>query len=326
MKNKIRAKAAIIIGCMLCNITASAKNVMDYQDVEEDAWFYTYVKDVSAKELMTGVNEMWFGADEELMRGQFATVLYRLEGRPHVTFEQLFADVPEKQFFSIPVTWASQKDIIEGYENGYFGPADAITREQLVTMLYRYAKMRGYDTNAKDKLSEFPDSDAVSEFAKEAMNWAIVKEVITGDDGKLNPSGHVNRAVCATVISRFCQSLRNDPGHEHVFNIPIRVYVEETGHTEEWVIVPEQGHYEDRGKIEKICNGCGKIITSDPWGHFRFQIDSGKEECSSYQEKWMTNYVWIVDVPAITETVWVQDKAGTSEVDGYQCICGALRH
>ena len=121
-------------------------------------------------------------------------------------------DVPNGQFYTSAVLWASQKEvgIITGYDNtGHFGPADQITREQLVTMMYRYAGFVKADRSIKKELDEFPDADMVNAFASDAMKWAVGTGMIKGDNGYLNPGGNANRAECATIIMRFIRYSRS---------------------------------------------------------------------------------------------------------------------
>lgn len=175
-----------------------------YPDVNESDWFYPYVKDVTEKGLMSGYSDGTFGAYDNLGRGQFATILYRMESQPEITYDAKFPDVADGQFYTKPVLWASQNGIVTGYSaTGTFGPADKITREQLAVMMYRYAKYKGYDTTQRADLSRFPDAGSVSEFAQEAMSWSVANKIITGDNHKLNPQGDTARAVCATMMSRY---------------------------------------------------------------------------------------------------------------------------
>lgn len=180
--------------------------VLPYIDVPETDWYYPYVKDVYLKGLMTGLNDTTFGPTQNLSRAQFAVILYRMEDTPEVTYEALYPDVPEGQWFTDAVIWASKNGIITGYTyNGCFGPADDITREQMATMLYRYAAYKEYDTDTLADLSGYPDSTQVSEFAERGMRWCVANEIISGDGitGDLMPQGKTVRAVCATMISRF---------------------------------------------------------------------------------------------------------------------------
>lgn len=186
-----------------------------FDDITESDWHHSYVGYVLNKGIMTGKGNNLFAPAEEIVRAQFAVVLYRMSGSPSVAYSATFPDIPDGQFYSQAVSWASQETvgIITGYDNGRFGPQDAITREEMATMLWRYAKYCGLieeeaaeaSAEEPDLLESFPDADKVNEFAKEAMRWAVREEVISGDSGLLNPQGRSNRAVCATMITRFCE-------------------------------------------------------------------------------------------------------------------------
>lgn len=178
-----------------------------YNDVSDDAWFTEYVSEVSARKLMTGLTNEVFGPSEKLARAQFATILHRAAGSPSVSYEDKFPDIPKGEFYTEPVLWASKQDveIITGYSNGNFGPADFINREQIATMMYRYAKFMEYDISNKADITKYPDNMEVSSFAKEAIEWAVGAGLITGDQGKINPQGNANRAECAAILSRFME-------------------------------------------------------------------------------------------------------------------------
>lgn len=175
-----------------------------FQDVS-GGWFYDYVKYVYDRGIMTGLNQTIFGPAEILSRGQFATILYRMAGEPDVSYNNVFPDVPNGAFFTLPVIWAYNNNIITGYQNGNFGPPDLATREQIAVLMYRYAQSSGLDTQDKGDINSFPDASKVSSFSKEAMQWAVGSGMIQGDQGKLNPQGRLSRAQCATIITRFMQ-------------------------------------------------------------------------------------------------------------------------
>ena len=109
-------------------------------------------------------------------------------------------------YYSDAIIWAKGTGVVGGYANGNFGPDDYMTREQLATMMYRYAKYKGYDVDKKTDLTAFPDAGNVTEFAETAMSWAVAKGLITGDNGNLNPQGTANRAVTATIMNRFVEA------------------------------------------------------------------------------------------------------------------------
>lgn len=178
-----------------------------FTDVPPNAWYYDYVSYVDEKGLMTGLNNQYFGAAEELARAQFALILYRMNGEPAVEFEQLFHDISDGIWYTDAVIWAGKEGVVTGYSNGSFGPGDNITREQMAVMMYRYAESKGYDTSQKAEISKFGDAAYVSDFAQEAMQWAYGTGIITGKYGEtmLEPQGNANRAECATIIMRFTE-------------------------------------------------------------------------------------------------------------------------
>lgn len=190
--------------------SGTAKN--PFLDVKESDWFYEAVLDVNERGLMTGIQPQMFGPSDELIRAQAAVVLYRMAGCPKTAYEERFPDVPEGQYYTDAVIWASKNGIITGYTgSGTFGPSDPITREQLATMLYRYAKYKGYDTEIKGAgIESYPDRRLVSLYAQEAMGWCAEKGIIAGnaDTDLLIPLRKAVRAVCAVCVSRFIKAVQ----------------------------------------------------------------------------------------------------------------------
>lgn len=179
---------------------------LPYKDVPEDQWYYEDVYDVYLKGLMTGLDPTTFGPGNNLVRGQFAVILYRMESQPEIDFKNTFPDVADGQFYSKAVIWAAENKIVTGYSNtGTFGPNDPITREQMATMMFRYANYKKQDTSERKKLDIFPDGDKVQEFAVEALEWCAAKEIITGKgvEKAIVPQGNTNRAECAAIINRY---------------------------------------------------------------------------------------------------------------------------
>lgn len=183
---------------------------LPYEDVAEDSWFYSYAKSMYEKGIMTGLNDTTFGSSEPLKRAQFAVALYRLAGSPEVTYENKFPDVPDGEWYTDAIIWAYQNDIVTGYTSGgLFGTNDKITREQLVTMMYRYAQANDLDTSASASLDGFRDGEHVNEFALKAMKWAVAEELIKGDGttGLLNAFNSINRAETAAVLDRYITNI-----------------------------------------------------------------------------------------------------------------------
>lgn len=172
-------------------------------DVDTSSWFYDYVDYVYKHNIMTGMNAQEFGPANVLSRAQFATILYRMEGAPVVSYSPLFPDVPEGQFYSNAVIWANKVGVVQGYADGRFGTVDNITREQMAVMMCRYAKYKGYDLSETNDLKSFPDEGSVSSVARSQMMWAVGAGLISGSQGKIDPQGSASRAQCATIIQRF---------------------------------------------------------------------------------------------------------------------------
>lgn len=180
-----------------------------FEDVKYSDWYGENVSLVYLSSLMTGTSDSIFSPGDTLARAQFAIIVYRLAGEASVTFNNVFPDVPEGAWYTDAVIWANKNGIITGYETtGKFGPGDPINREQLATMLYRYAQIQGYNVDDKADISGYPDWGYVNDFAQEAMQWCVAKGIITGDNGNLSPQKSASRAECATMIMRFLQIIK----------------------------------------------------------------------------------------------------------------------
>ena len=179
-------------------------------DVTEEDWFCDPVSYVYRQGMMSGTSETTFSPGLTTSRGMLVTVLYRLEGSP-ATALPAFPDVALDQYYAGPVAWASSNGIVSGYggnESGLFGPDNPITREQLATVLYRYAGKKGYKTSQRGNLSGFADLDSLSSYAQEAMSWAVGAGLISGTGGNvLAPAETATRAQVATMLMRFCRNV-----------------------------------------------------------------------------------------------------------------------
>ncbi|MGF7083957.1 hypothetical protein M2148_000890 [Lachnospiraceae bacterium PF1-4] len=174
-----------------------------FVDVRPDDWYYGAVKNVYQRRVMTGLDNNYFGPTEDLVRAQFAALLYKLEGSPSVEYDNRFSDVADGQWYTKPILWAAQNGIVNGYQDGRFGVGDSINREQIATMLYSYSKFKGYDLSQSGDLSVFPDNSKVSVYAKKSLQWAVGVGFISGTNGKLDPQGSAVRAQCAAIMMRY---------------------------------------------------------------------------------------------------------------------------
>ena len=174
-----------------------------FQDVLGDDSFNDAVSFATSRALFQGVTTDTFAPETSMTRAMLATVLWRLENESKPDSSGTFADIPSDSWFSESVAWAMERGIVQGYGDGTFGPDDNITREQLATMLFRYAQQAGMNTKAAGDLTGYSDQDSVSAHAQEAMQWAITNDLLDGtDSGTLDPGGSVSRAKVAGIIER----------------------------------------------------------------------------------------------------------------------------
>lgn len=182
-----------------------------FVDVAEDAWYYDAVKYVNENGLMAGTSANTFAPDLTTTRGMIVTILYRLEGTPNIENENWgypFKDVDANAYYATAVYWARLHGIVAGYSDELFGPNDTITREQMATILYRYAQYKGYDTTARADLSRFTDAAQVGPWAVDAIRWANAEGMINGtSDTTLSPKGSATRAQAAAILTRFRQNI-----------------------------------------------------------------------------------------------------------------------
>lgn len=186
--------------------SAGAANVADFSDVSLSDWYHDAVTYVSENELMNGTSGTTFGPNDTTSRGMIVTILYRLAGSPDMpegNWGYPYADVDASAYYSTPVYWARENDLVTGYSDTQFGPNDPITREQMAAILYRYADYLGLDTDTgfmQDKYYDFGDYQTVSRYATNAMSWCVNHGVINGSNGKLNPQGTATRAEVAQIL------------------------------------------------------------------------------------------------------------------------------
>lgn len=186
--------------------SAGAASMSDFSDVRPADWYSAAVNYVCENRLMNGTSNTTFSPNATTSRGMIVTILYRLAGSPDMpesNWGYPYIDVDAAAYYSTPVYWARVNDLVTGYSDTQFGPDDAITREQLTAILYRYADYLGLDTDTgfiPDKYYDFSDHQSVSRYAANAMSWCVNKGIVNGSNGKLNPQGTATRAEVATIL------------------------------------------------------------------------------------------------------------------------------
>ena len=180
---------------------------LPFTDVTSGDWFYDAVAYVYDKGMMEGTTDTTFAPTMNLTRSMIAQVLYNLEERPEAPGAAGFTDVAAGAWYADAVNWAAARGIVKGYDTGAFGPEDSVTREQLAAILYRYAQVKGYDTTQGGMaVREFSDSASISDWAQEAMAWAVNAQVLSGKgNGVLDPQGTATRAEVAQMLMNFVE-------------------------------------------------------------------------------------------------------------------------
>ena len=179
---------------------------LPFIDVNEGDWFFDAVYHVYDKNLMDGTSSMTFEPFLTTTRSMMVTILWRLEGEPLVDDTATFEDVERDTWYTKAVNWGASEKVVTGYSDKAFGPNDIVTREQLATILYRYAQNKGCDVSAKGDLTAFTDGGETSSWAAEAMEWAVGSGLLTGKGGGvLDPTGSATRAEVATIFMRFME-------------------------------------------------------------------------------------------------------------------------
>lgn len=180
-----------------------------FEDIKSDDWYHDNVMYVFEKGLMSGVSDTEFGPQVTLTRAMLVTVLWRLEGEPVVNYLMQFTDVEAESYYQEAVRWASAEGIVNGVTDTEFAPHKNITREQIATIMHRYAQYKGYDVSVGEdtNILSYDDASDVSEYAISAIQYAVGSGLITGKtDSTLNPKDNATRAEIATILKRFITS------------------------------------------------------------------------------------------------------------------------
>ena len=199
--------AIALLFALLTSIPAGAASVTDFGDVAPSDWYYNAVDYAVSEGLFSGTSDTTFSPNTAMSRGMFVTVLGRLANVP-VSYGRTqstpFSDVTQADYFFPYAVWANDNGIVTGVGANEFNPNGEISREQMATILFRYAEKFGYDTNyLNDNYNGFGDISAVSSYAINAMQWATAHNIINGADGKLSPQDTASRAQVAQIFLNF---------------------------------------------------------------------------------------------------------------------------
>jgi hypothetical protein len=200
---------SVTTDCCGCGIPGCVC-AMPYTDVPEGAWYKMDACFAYCRGLMSGTSDTAFSPNATTTRGMIATILYALEEKPSAAgLANPFTDLTAA-WYKNAVIWAAEHEIVAGYGGGLYGPEDAITREQLAQILYRYAAFKGYDVTAAADLTRYADAGDISAYAQGAIKWANAEGLMSGRSATtLAPKGAATRAEVATMLHQFVENAVN---------------------------------------------------------------------------------------------------------------------
>ncbi len=317
MKKKILSLLLAVV--MIVSILPTAFAASGYSDVPTDVWYAEPVGYATEHGLMSGVGNNRFAPNDSMTRAMAVQVLYRIAGSPAVSRTNPFTDVSADAWYATAVIWAVDNEITGGTSATTFSPDARVTREQLVTFLYKYAKTTKLELTSTD-IGGYADASSVSGWAVDAFRWAVSAGAISGvGSNRIAPKNNATRAECATILAKFDKMVKANP------DVPTEPEpTEPPVYYHDWHFVEEQGHNEvvqeaydetvTEYKYEShvFCNGCGKDFGYGPDAVSQAGHHCAKDfwdDCQSYRsERVPVPYEttvhhdavtqWVIDVPA----------------------------
>lgn len=205
----------MLVVCLVLGVAPMTLAAMTFTDVSTADWFCDEVEYVYDKGMMGGTGADTFDPNGTTTRGMIVTVLHRMEGTPVATGVE-FTDVPADAWYADAVAWASANSIVNGVGGGLFAPNNPITREQLASILFRYAQYKGYDVSVglSTNLLSYDDALDVSDYAFSALQWACGAGLINGIGTALVPQGNATRCQVAAILMRLCENVAGEVEEE----------------------------------------------------------------------------------------------------------------
>ncbi len=200
-------KTALFLSILMCftlSVQSFASEPLPFSDVQPDAWYYNSVQYAVENQLFTGTSETTFEPEAVMTRAMLVTVLYRVAGEPEIgSFNTGFTDIVFNSWYEKAVIWASNNAIVTGVTDTEFMPDDPISRQEMVSILYRYIETNGGGfTGVWAYKLPYDDANLVELWAYEPMSWFIMNDFISGvGDNKLDPNGSATRAQVATIFT-----------------------------------------------------------------------------------------------------------------------------
>ncbi len=181
-------------------LTSESQSTVTFSDVPADAWYAEAIAYCQQHGIMSGTTATTFAPEATLTRAMLATVLHRMSGTPAVSDAPVFTDAVAGSWYSDAVSWAAKNSIISGYGGGAFGVNDPTTREQAVTILWRYA---GEPEGAA--AADISDAASVSAWAQAAVHWANANGILEGmtNNRRFDPKTNIKRGEVASMLYHY---------------------------------------------------------------------------------------------------------------------------
>ncbi len=202
---KVYLSFLVFLFAALNLLCVSAK---DFEDVKNSDWYAEHVNWAYSNSIMNGVSDTSFQPNGKTSRAMLTTILWRICSQPTVNAKEPFKDLKD-DWYKNAIVWAYEYGIVNGTGNDEFSPDASLSREELATILYRFLTCMKYDFPESANLEQFYDSAEISDWAKDAVAWAVADGIITGFDNRLMPQDVTTRAQCATVAARFCEKYKD---------------------------------------------------------------------------------------------------------------------
>lgn len=179
-----------------------------FSDLNTSKWYHEYTDYVIRNNLMKGIGDELFEPNGILSRAMLTQIIYNMEGKPVACDKSTFTDVGDNAWYADAINWASEKEIVFGYGNGEFSPNKPVIRQEMASILCRYAVYKGDDVSARSNMSQYIDKNQISLYAIDAMSWTNAEGLIVGTaTDTLCPKDNATRAQVATVITKFCKNI-----------------------------------------------------------------------------------------------------------------------
>lgn len=190
------------------SIRCFGKSGGPFSDIAAEAWYTDAVHYMKDHGIMNGTTDTTFAPNVALSRAMMAAVLYNMEGQPSASASDHFSDVAAGKWYSDAVNWAAENNIVSGLPNGTYAPDQALNREQMASILYRYAEYKGLAVEARTDLDHFSDADTIAPWARDVVEWAVAEKLISGTTATtLQPKTTATRAQVAAVLMNYCENV-----------------------------------------------------------------------------------------------------------------------